>query len=189
MNRCFHNGRCTYAQCGRRRHLVLFKGDDTSAAGGTGFEFFFVPVVDDMSEYAIELKFLGVTKTAEEFTTHDDGRLSFTVQFTHAETGSFPLCWQNAAMYIVEKATGLRKTLSNTILVHVTDDVKEAYDSTGNEADISIQSGSIMGAFSGITLDLNASLADRMQTLAEVVKRGGGTVIEEEIPEGDDDGQ
>ena len=98
MNRCFHNDRCTYAQCGWRRHLVLFKGDDTSAAGGTGFEFFFVPVVDDMSGYAIELKFLGVTKTADEFTTHDDGRLSFTVQFTHAETGSFPLCWQNAAM-------------------------------------------------------------------------------------------
>ena len=29
----------------------------------------------------------------------------------------------------------------------------------------------------------------RESGMAEVVKRGGGTVIEEEIPEGDDDGQ
>lgn len=189
MNRCFHNEKCTYAQCGMRPHLVLFRGDDTSAAGGTGFEFHFKSPVEDLSGYEIEFSFLGTIKTVDEFDLNDDGRFSFVIQFTHDETTAFPICWQNATMVLVEKETGLRRTISNTVLIRVTDDIYAAYDSASHETDIEIRPGSIFGAFTGITLDLNASLADRMQTLAEVVKRGGGTVIEEEIPEGDDDGQ
>ena len=188
-NRCFHNEKCTYAQCGMRPHLVLFRGDDTSAAGGTGFEFFFKSPLEDLSGYEIEFSFLGVVKTEDEFELHDDGRFSFIIQFSHDETKTFPFCWQNATLVLIEKESGLRRTITNTVLIRVTNDVDAAYDSSSSEIDIEIKPGSIFGAFTGITLDLNASLADRMQTLAEVVKRGGGTVIEEEIPEGDDDGQ
>ena len=188
-NPCFHNGKCTYAQCGRRDHLVLFRGDDTSAAGGTGFEFFFKSPLTDLTGYEIEFSFLGVVKTEDSFNLHDDGRFSFTVQFTHDETKTFPYCWQNATLVLVEKATGLRRTITNSVLIRVTNDVNAAYDSSSTETDIEIKPGSIFGAFSGITLDLNASLAQRMESLAEVIRRGGGTVIDEEESGNEDDGQ
>ena len=55
-----------------------------------------------------------------------------------------------------------------------------------NEYSIKVLQGSIKGALTNVIFNLNASLQERMDEIAEIFKRGGAEVVERE-PDDDDE--
>lgn len=175
--------------CIDEEYLVLYRGDDTDFNGGVGFSFVIDVPLASMEGYEIEFKFLDKVTYVSNFYKVDEGRFQFSVQFTHEETLKFPYCWQKASITMIQKSKAegepdKRRTVSNDVLVHVSGDLQEAYDSSKNAYNITVQPGSIFGALTGITFDLNASLEERMDQIAKIFSRGGAQVIERE-PDGE----
>lgn len=167
------------------QYLAIYRGDDTNALGGTGFAFTVEAPLDTMDGYEVEFKFLDKVVIVSEFTKTEDNKFLFFVQFSQEDTLKFPYCWQCATMAMIEKSTeegvaDKRKTISNNILIHVTDNLDEVYDSTTEKYTAAVQPGSFFGALEGITFDLNASLEDRMDAIAKIFNRGDGEVVARE---------
>lgn len=55
-----------------------------------------------------------------------------------------------------------------------------------NEYSIKVHPGSIKGALANALFNLNASLQERMDEIAEIFKRGGAEVIEREPDDNDE---
>ena len=180
-----------------KKYISIFRGDDTDFHGGTGIAFVFEVPLESMSGYKIEFEFLTIKKTVTEFTKIDDGKYSFTLQFTHNETENFPICFQYATMTLIEDRIETidgngeeesqpqvithkkRRTIANDILIHITDDVDEVYGEP-EAYDVNIRPGSIFGAFAGLTFDLNETIETRMAQIANIFRAGNGTVIPKE---------
>lgn len=179
------------------KYISLLRGDDTDFTGGTGLTFAFEVPLHSMQGYEIEFEFLNIKKTVTEFQTIADGKYSFTLQFTGAETADLPLCFQYATMTLIEVITESadanqeeneepvniitkkRRTIANDILMHITDNVDEVYG-TDNTYSVNIKPGSIFGAFTGLTFDLNDTLENRMAQIANIFRVGNGTVVPKE---------
>jgi len=179
-----------------KKFLSIYRGDDTAFNNGSGFAFVIDTLTDSMEGFSVEFSFLGITKTITTFTRVSEKKFSFNIQFTREETKGLPLCFQNAKI-VMKQAVGsgdsvqyLYRTLTNECLIHITNDTHEVYEQVGVPFDIHVQPGTIAGSLIGIVLDLNASLEDRMNALAQIVLRGSGTVVPKATtPDDEDDGQ
>lgn len=179
------------------KYISLLRGDDTDFTGGTGIAFAFEVPLQSMDGYKIEFEFLNIKKTVTAFEKIGDNKFSFTLQFTHAETVDLPLCFQYATMTLIETTVQTvdgnqeeeaqpivitsekRRTIANDILMHITDDVDEVYGND-NAYSVNIKPGTIFGAFTGLTFDLNDTLENRMAQIANLFRTGNGTVVPKE---------
>ena len=179
------------------KYISLLRGDDTDFSGGTGLTFAFEVPLQSMDGYKIEFEFLNIKKTVTAFEKIGDNKFSFTLQFTHAETVDLPLCFQYATMTLIETiiqtvdgnqeeenqpiviTSEKRRTIANDILMHITDDVDEVYGND-NAYSVNIKPGTIFGAFTGLTFDLNDTLENRMAQIANIFRVGNGTVVPKE---------
>lgn len=155
--------------------ISIVAGDDTGVMGINPITVSFKTELD-LEGCAIIFSFLGFTKKFENLQKDEHGVVTMTIYMSAEQTSEFPLGFQYASI-IIEDSQGKRFTLTDDILVLVTDDTEEA--KTGNTIIVEVHGGTDASTLlNGVSWNEGGTIGSLREFLAKVGRALGANITE-----------